>query len=233
MAIRLLRPKPLITVAGVPHYPITSPLLSFTVKVSRAGGLRNRVSAVNMATESIAIPAKIIDSHLHVWASPEEAADRYPYFPGQEPSLNGHVDFLLQCMEEASVDGALIVQPINHKFDHSLVTSVLNKYPSKFVGCCLANPEEDGTGLKQLEQLILKDGYRAVRFNPYLWPANQKMTNEVGNALFSMAGKLGVPVGFMCMKGLNLHISEIQELCTQFPSTVVLLDHLGFCKPPM
>lgn len=29
---------------------------------------------------------------------------------------------LLQCMEEAGVDGALIVQPINHKFDHSLVT---------------------------------------------------------------------------------------------------------------
>lgn len=25
-------------------------------------------------------------------------------------------------MEEADVDGALIVQPINHKFDHSLVT---------------------------------------------------------------------------------------------------------------
>ena len=25
-------------------------------------------------------------------------------------------------MEEARVDGALIVQPINHKFDHSLVT---------------------------------------------------------------------------------------------------------------
>lgn len=25
-------------------------------------------------------------------------------------------------MEEAEVDGALIVQPINHKFDHSLVT---------------------------------------------------------------------------------------------------------------
>ncbi|XP_021892815.1 uncharacterized protein LOC110810828 [Carica papaya] len=37
----------------------------------------------------------------------------------------------------------------------------------------------------------------------------------------------------MCMKGLNLHISEIEELCTEFPSTVVLLDHLGFCKPPI
>lgn len=26
------------------------------------------------------------------------------------------------------------------------------------------------------------------------------MTNEVGKALFSTAGKLGIPVGFMCMK---------------------------------
>lgn len=34
--------------------------------------------------------------------------------------------------------------------------SVLKKYPSKFVGCCLANPAEDGSGVKQLENLILK-----------------------------------------------------------------------------
>ncbi|PIA51003.1 hypothetical protein AQUCO_01100071v1 [Aquilegia coerulea] len=136
-------------------------------------------------------------------------------------------------MEEAGVDGALIVQPINHKFDHSLLTSVLKKYPSKFVGCCLANPAEDGSGIKQLQDLILKDGYRAVRFNPYVWPSGQKMTNKVGKAMFSKAGELGAPVGFMCMKGLNLHISEIEELCSEFPSTVVLLDHVAFCKPPI
>lgn len=36
---------------------------------------------------------------------------------------NQNLDILFcQCMEEAEVDGALIVQPINHKFDHSLVT---------------------------------------------------------------------------------------------------------------
>ncbi|TQE05042.1 hypothetical protein C1H46_009334 [Malus baccata] len=190
-------------------------------------------SAAAASMASTASKPKIIDSHLHVWASPQEAADKYPYFPGQEPTLPGDVDFLLQCMEEAGVDGALIVQPINHKFDHSLLTSVLKKYPSKFVGCCLANPAEDGSGIKQLENLILKDNYRAVRFNPYLWPSGQQMTNEVGKAMFSKAGELGVPVGFMCMKGLGLHISEIEELCTEFPSTAVLLDHLAFCKPPI
>lgn len=177
-------------------------------------------------------PPKIIDSHLHVWASPQQAAEKYPYFPGQEPTLTGHTEFLLENMAEAGVDGALIVQPINHKFDHSYVASVLKKYPSKFVGCCLANPAEVSGGIKQLENLITKEGYRAVRFNPYLWPSGQLMTNEVGKAMFSKAGELGVPVGIMCMKGLDLHLMEIEQLCTEFPSTVVLLDHVAFCKPP-
>ena len=84
-----------------------------------------KVSGARMASS---VPntsrAKIIDSHLHVWASPQEvtqhlisyfffrfpsiatamltylywvqAKDKYPYFPGNEPTLPGSVDFLLQ-----------------------------------------------------------------------------------------------------------------------------------------
>ncbi|KAI3817427.1 hypothetical protein L1987_11217 [Smallanthus sonchifolius] len=215
-----------------------TPFISSRTRLPCCNFIFSSPSAVNSAS---VFCTKIIDSHLHVWASPEEnfsilrsiERDKYPYVPGQEPSLRGNLDFLLHCMEEAGVDGALIVQPINHKFDHSYVTSVLKKHPSKFVGCCLANPAEDGSGVQQLEHLILEDGYRAVRFNPYLWPSGQQMTNEIGKAMFSKAGELGVPVGFMCMKGLNLHISEIQKLCSEFPKTVVLLDHLAFCKPPI
>ncbi|XP_073279137.1 uncharacterized protein [Primulina huaijiensis] len=211
------------------------------IRVCEAARMKTGAADADADTQR---PPKVIDSHLHVWASPQQAAEKYPYFPGQEPTLTGHVDFLLENMAEAGVDGALVVQPINHKFDHSYVTrwlmqrniclsSVLEKYPSKFVGCCLANPAEDGGGIKQLENLITKDGYRAVRFNPYLWPSGQLMTNEVGKAMFSKAGELGVPVGIMCMKGLDLHLMEIEQLCTEFPSTVVLLDHVTFCKPPI
>ncbi|KAF4390534.1 hypothetical protein F8388_006031 [Cannabis sativa] len=221
LSVPLLRPF---------HLHCLPPLKSFWSKTH----FKFKISGTRMAS-STTVPntkTKVIDSHLHVWASPEEAVDKYPYVPGNEPTLPGSVDLLLQCMEEAGVDGALIVQPINHKFDHSLVTSVLQKYPSKFVGCCLANPSEDGSGVEHLERLVSKDGYRAVRFNPYLWPSGQKMTNEVGKALFSKAGELGIPVGFMCMKGLNTHLSEIEKLCTEFPSTFVLLDHIAFCQPP-
>ncbi|KAK1272236.1 hypothetical protein QJS04_geneDACA012565 [Acorus gramineus] len=216
--------------------PLTSlrPLTRFPA-ISTPHKFQHQRTKANMAKETriVSPPYKTVDSHLHIWASPEEAVNKYPYSPGHEPTISGHVDFLLQCMEEAGVDGALIVQPINHMFDHSLVASVLKKHPSKFVGCCLANPAQDGTGIKQLEHLVQKDGFRAVRFNPYLWPSGEKMTNNIGKALFSKAGELGVPVGFMCMKGLSLHFSEIEELSSEFPSTVVILDHLGFCKPPL
>ncbi|KAA3467166.1 4-sulfomuconolactone hydrolase [Gossypium australe] len=57
-----------------------------------------------------------------------------------------------------------------------MIDSVLKKHPTKFVGCCLANPAENRTGVKQLEDLILKDGYRAIRFNPYLWPSGQQVS---------------------------------------------------------
>jgi predicted TIM-barrel fold metal-dependent hydrolase len=73
----------------------------------------------------------------------------------------------------------MIVQPANHMFDHAYVTSVLEAHPGKFVGCLLADPTSGGGGAAAIEQLAQQHGYRAVRFNPYLWPEGQKMTNQV------------------------------------------------------
>ncbi|CAN1247383.1 hypothetical protein LINPERPRIM_LOCUS6297 [Linum perenne] len=78
----------------------------------------------------------IESSSISIAVTNSSVVDKCPYFPGQEPTLPGHIDFLLQ------------------------------------------------------------DGYRAVRFNPYLWPSGEKMTNE--------ARELGVHVGFMCMKHHSL-----------------------------
>ena len=52
----------------------------------------------------------------------------------------GHVEVLLEAMRAAKVDGAFIIQPGNHLYDHSYVTSVLRAHPDKFVGALLANP---------------------------------------------------------------------------------------------
>ncbi|KAG5062634.1 hypothetical protein JHK85_003817 [Glycine max] len=76
---------------------------------------------------------------------------------------------------------------------------ILKKYPTKFVGCCLTNPADDGSGLKQFEDLVLK------------------MTNKVGKEIFQRAGELNVPVGFMCMK-VHLKFSALFRVSrAQFP----------------
>ena len=48
--------------------------------------------SVDMMSSSVSTSkpsaAKVIDSHLHVWASRDEAAKGYPYAEGQDPPQN-------------------------------------------------------------------------------------------------------------------------------------------------
>lgn len=113
------------------------------------------------------------------------------------------------------------------------------KYPGRFVGCCLADPSPGGGGAEALSRLLLGGGkegkegggvFRAVRFNPGLWSEGERMTNDVGKAMFRLAGERGAAVGFMCFHGLHLHLEDIRALCSEFPDTPVLVDHFGFCK---
>ena len=79
----------------------------------------------------------------------------------------------------ANISGALIVQPAFHGYDHRYVSNVLRRFPNKFAGTLLADPTPGGGGVAALQRLVLDEGYHAVRFNPYLWPEGQRMTNQV------------------------------------------------------
>ncbi|CAN1186735.1 hypothetical protein LINPERHAP2_LOCUS38291, partial [Linum perenne] len=111
-----------------------------------------RAAATEAQSGRINPSSKIIDSHLHVSASPEEVAGR-------------------------------------------LYVYQIKLYPTKFVGCCLANPVEDKTGIKQLEQLVLE------------------ITNE--------ARELGVYVGFMLKVHVKLSaLFRVSRIHNDFPFVV-------------
>jgi len=180
----------------------------------------------------------VIDSHLHVWANAEEASSSFPYAGDDQvpPAALQNVatpEKLLEKMNEANVDGALIVQPINHRFDHSYVKNAMKKYPDKFKGMLLHDPSLSSPemAISRLEELVL-DGFCGVRFNPYLWPAGKLMSEDGGNglAVYKRCGELKLPVGVMCFKGIGLHIEDIEQLISKSPETVLILDHMGFCK---
>ena len=130
---------------------------------------------------------KTIDSHLHVWANPSEAK-QYPYFPTQEPPPNlatkAATMELLESMTQSNVQGSLIVQPINHKFDHSYVAAAIKAHPDKFKGMMLHDPSLPlNEALGKLEEMKSL-GFVGVRYNPYLWPEGELMSNDVGSEVF-------------------------------------------------
>ena len=181
---------------------------------------------------------RVIDSHLHVWASPDEASSAFPYAKGQEPpeSLQdvASTAALIEQMDEHGVAGALIVQPINHKFDHSYVLDALKKHPDRFKGMMLHDPSmSTRDAVERLDELVLK-GFVGVRFNPYLWPKlttnswTPMSSTEAGMAVYKRCGELKVPVGVMCFQGLQLHFDDIVELVEKSPETPLILDHVGF-----
>eukprot|EP00798_Chlamydomonas_sp_ICE-L_P006095 gene6095-2692_t len=179
-------------------------------------------------------PPKVIDSHLHIWASAAEAASKFPYADGKTP-IDSLIDratptALLEQMKDAHVDGALIIQPIDHKFDHSYVAAAIKEYPDKFKGMWLHDPSMNSElALSQLESYV-SQGFVGVRFNPYLWPEGADMSGPggAGLAVYKRCGDLGLPVGVMCFKGLHLHYDDITRLIDASPETQMVLDHFAF-----
>ncbi|CAM9295878.1 unnamed protein product [Ascophyllum nodosum] len=175
-------------------------------------------------------PRFIVDSHLHVWG---DGKAPFPYAEGQEPperlQQSSGPDTLLVEMDKAGVGGALIVQPINYKFDHSFVLNTIKTYPGRFKGMCLANPSLSPDDACAELQRLHDQGFCGVRFNPYLWPQGSSgMTDDTGLALYRKAGELNMPVGVMCFKGFGLHVKEIEALLESSSETKLVVDHFGF-----
>ncbi|HIF12460.1 MAG TPA: amidohydrolase [Dehalococcoidia bacterium] len=188
-----------------------------------------------------------IDSHLHVWTLDDE---RYPMLPGRVPNVPGDVERLLSSMDEADIDGALIVQPIFHGFDHGYVNEAINAHPDRFKGMALINPQRMDA-VDQLDRLVTDKGYSGVRFNPAMWVRGviehldltpeerskhfetcaecqlQHMNDDAGKGIYEKAGELGVPVGFMVSPK---YFDQVDDLLSEFPETPAIIDHFGGCK---
>mmetsp|Transcript_5994 Transcript_5994/g.6686 ORF Transcript_5994/g.6686 Transcript_5994/m.6686 type:complete len:377 (+) Transcript_5994:66-1196(+) len=197
-------------------------------------------SSASASSSSNQPPNKVIDSHLHVWADENESTE-YPYEANQTPPSNliniSSTQSLLQQLEKNNVDGTLIVQPINHKYDHTYVLNAIKSHANKFKGMLLFDPsfQDSDLALRYLEDLVLK-GFVGVRFNPYLWPENDendkalKMSTGSGLDVYKRCGELNIPVGIMCFKGLNLHYRDIVNLLEKSKETTMILDHFGFTR---
>lgn len=190
---------------------------------------------ISTTTSAMSVGSRVIDSHLHVWGNSQEAEALFPYAQDPPESLQNCANLaaLLSQMKEAGIDGALVVQPINYKFDHSYVLKAIQQHPAHLKGMMLHDPSMTvADAIARLEELCLA-GFVSVRFNPYLWDKIgdkqwSPMSTEAGLAVYKRCAELKMPVGIMCFQGLSLHYDDIWQLLQASPKTIMILDHFGF-----
>ena len=203
-----------------------TPSLTRRLCVALASALSS-TSAMNIAAAGQ--PRVVIDSAVHEWST---GAEPFPWaVPPPVPLQKAATgDALVAAASKAGVTNALIVQPANHAYDHSYVTSVLKEHPTFFKAMGLANPtlppEEAVAALEALKDA----GFVGVRFNAGAFEGG--LTSPVAKALYRRAGELGMPVGVMAFKGLAPFVPALKELCAEYPKTKLVVDHLGFFRQP-
>lgn len=172
---------------------------------------------------------RIIDAHLHVWS---DGAPPYPWAVPPPPPLQctATAKALYDAAVAAGVEGALIVQPANHKFDHSYVAAALRQHEGFFKGMQLANPTLPTAEAVAVLVRLRAEGFTSARFNPDTFPDG--MDSEVGRALYRECGELGMPVGVMAFGGLGAQLPAIKALLASSPDTTLILDHFGFFRQP-
>ena len=102
-------------------------------------GLSLAWTRANFAADANKSPNRppVVDAHVHCFAGKDNA--RFPYHPRApyRPDAPATPQYLLQCMDEAGVDYAIIVHPEPYQDDHRYLEYCFEVGKSHFKGTCL------------------------------------------------------------------------------------------------
>ena len=182
---------------------------------------------------------EVFDSHHHIWSDGEGI---YPWVV--EPILflkskSTAEEYLASTTVNNSssseksvvtIKKSLIVQPLNHKFDHAYIFEKLKRHTDRFFGMALANPEEGIEGLRQLKEQG-PNNLVGVRFNPALFP-NGDLENDAASQMFCEASNLKLVVGVMCFTGIEEHTKALRKWAAKYENVKIIIDHMGFFRQP-
>lgn len=167
----------------------------------------------------------VVDAHVHCFAGSE--SDSFPYHPRgpYRPSKAAPPERLLELMEGAGVDFAVIVHPEPYHDDHRYLEHCLKVGNGKFRGVChfFAEQEDSCARMTDLVRRI-PDGIVAVRVHAYAPERLAPLGSPQLRELWRCASELGIAV--------QIHFEPryappFEPLIREFKDTTVIVDHLG------
>lgn len=177
----------------------------------------------------------IVDSHVHIVAKDQ---NRYPLQPPEvrlkyQKHNSGYwfqkmpvtAEELLQQMETAGVDRAILVQPYSaYQFDNSYAVDSMLRYPGRFVSLCTIDMLDSGAE-NRLSYWIQERGMSGLRIVMGAKGAGTGLDDQRAHRVWERAAALQIPV---CIAMKPEHIPGLQSLLKRFPTVPVALDHLAW-----
>jgi len=166
-----------------------------------------------------------IDAHSHIW-TPDVA--HYPLATGfkvedMKPRSFTAEELLGHC-RPAGGGRVNLIQMSFYRFDNSYMLDMIKLYPDRFVGTAIVDPL--GPKPDEVMRALRPKGVRAFRIVPgysNLPPA--RWLEPPGYAsMFGTAAETGQALS--CLIDPS-GFAEVDRMCTRFPRTTVIIDHLG------
>ncbi|WP_167546931.1 amidohydrolase family protein [Stieleria maiorica] len=164
-----------------------------------------------------------VDTHLHCFAGANDPRFRYhdraPYRP-DTPATPQH---LMECMDGAGVDFAVVVHPEPYQDDHRYLEHCLEVGGTRLKGTCLFFSDRPGSVAK-LPDLVKRAPIVATRVHAYAPDRLPPFGKSELRDLWKTASDLGLAI--------QLHFEPryargFEPLIKEFSQTRVVIDHLG------
>ena len=163
----------------------------------------------------------MIDSQVHIWAPDRPGR---PWQPGAKPHLPEPLGFeqLRLWMDDAGVDGAILVPPPWEGSRNDLALEAARKYPTRFAvmgRIALENP----ANVELLKAWKEQPGMLGIRLNFLQESAKRLLTEGVADWFWPAAERNNVPLMVLAPSLL----SQFNEIAGRHPELRIIIDHMG------
>ncbi|MDG2473826.1 MAG: amidohydrolase family protein [Paracoccaceae bacterium] len=166
----------------------------------------------------------MIDTHVHVWT---DDAKKYPWQQTLSkvpiPTEPAKVEKFIACMEKASVEAAVLVQPSTYGWDNNYLCDSLKKYPNKFAGVCLVDPTNKNAP-DDLSFWCQKRGCSGLRINLVGYSEIEFLLDLERKKLWDTVAEIGACISFQMSPN---HGRIINELVKKRPEINFIVDQVS------
>lgn len=165
------------------------------------------------------------DAHVHIWT--HDPAYPFPPEVTDPPPRPAEPEELLALMDANGVEGAVLVQPIQYRWDNRYVAKVRAAHPHRFAAVCRVDPV-DPRAPEHLRRWVEEEGFRGVRISPGTGPSGDWFDGPLMDPLFARASSLEVPLLLLTRPP---RLPRLSALLDRHPELDVCVDHMADVSP--